>query len=175
MQLQTLEQLYVEELRDLWSAESQIAKALPKMIKAATHPKLKKAFVQHERQSKEHVKRLARIFKDLGKSPKGKTCVGMVGLLKEGAELIKEKPDPNVLDAGLICSAQHVEHYEMAGYGTCRTWARLLQHEDHAEILQQTLNEEGDTDKFLTALAEASINIEAENRERRPWSRAAGA
>jgi len=87
----------------------------------------------------------------------------MVGLLKEGAALIKEKPDPDVLDAGLISAAQHVEHYEMAGYGTCRTWARLLEHHDHADVLQQTLNEEGDTDKLLTALAEASINVEAED------------
>ena len=166
MKLDTLEALYVEELRDLWSAENQIVKALPKMIKAARRRDLKKAFTQHERQSKEHLKRLERIFRDLGVSPKGKTCVGMVGLLKEGAELIKEKPDPDVLDAGLISAAQHVEHYEMAGYGTCRTWARLLEHDDHADVLQRTLNEEGDTDKLLTALAEASINIEAENPER---------
>jgi len=166
MKLDTLEALYVEELRDLWSAENQIVKALPKMIKAARHRDLKKAFTQHERQSKEHLKRLERIFRDLGVRPKGKTCVGMVGLLKEGAELIKEKPDPDVLDAGLISAAQHVEHYEMAGYGTCRTWARLLEHDDHADVLQRTLNEEGDTDKLLTALAEASINIEAENPER---------
>jgi ferritin-like metal-binding protein YciE len=173
MPLQNLEHLYVEELRDLWSAESQIVKALPKMIRAASHPKLKKAFALHERQSKEHVKRLARIFRDLGKSPKGKTCVGMVGLLKEGAALIQEKTDPNVLDAGLISAAQHVEHYEMAGYGTCRTWARLLEHDEHADLLQRTLNEEGDTDKLLTALAEGSINIEAENPGKGPWARAA--
>ena len=162
MKLDTLEALYVDELRDLWSAENQIVKALPKMVKAAGHKNLKKAFAQHERQSKEHLRRLERIFRDLGVSPKGKSCVGMVGLLKEGAALIKEKPDPDVLDAGLISAAQHVEHYEMAGYGTCRTWARLLEHYDHADVLQQTLNEEGDTDKLLTALAEASINVEAE-------------
>jgi ferritin-like metal-binding protein YciE len=161
MELETLEKLYVDELKDLWSAENQILKALPKMIKAASHRELKQAFTAHEKQTKEHVKRLERVCDELGYSPRGKKCVGMEGLLKEGAELIKERPDPDVLDAGLISAAQHVEHYEMAGYGTARTWARLLGYDDQADILQKTLDEEGDTDKQLTELAERSINIAA--------------
>ena len=162
MELETLEDLYVEELKDLYSAENQILKALPKMIKAATHTKLKRAFTAHERQTRQHAKRLERICKELGKSPKGKKCEGMEGLLKEGASLIKERPDKDVLDAGLIAAAQHVEHYEMAGYGCVRTYARLLGYESQAQLLQQTLDEEGDTDKLLTVLAESSINIDAE-------------
>lgn len=161
MELSNLADLYVDQLKDLWSAENQILKALPKMIKAASAQPLKRAFRDHEQQTKEHVRRLERIFSSLDASPRGKKCVGMEGLLKEGSELIKEKPDADVLDAGLISAAQHVEHYEMAGYGTVRTWARLLGHDEHAQLLQQTLNEEGDTDKALTKLSE-TINVEAE-------------
>jgi ferritin-like metal-binding protein YciE len=160
MELDTLEALYVDELKDLWSAEKQILKALPRMIRAAGDKDLKRAFTQHERQTRQHVTRLERIFKQLDASPRGKKCVGMEGLLEEGAELIKEKPDQDVLDAGLISAAQHDEHYEMAGYGTVRTWARLLGRDDQADLLQQTLNEEGETDKLLTSLAEA-VNVEA--------------
>jgi ferritin-like metal-binding protein YciE len=160
MELDTLEALYIDELKDLWSAEKQILKALPRMIRAAGDKDLKRAFTQHERQTRQHVARLERIFKQLDTSPRGKKCVGMEGLLEEGAELIKEKPDQDVLDAGLISAAQHVEHYEMAGYGTVRTWARLLGRDDQADLLQQTLNEEGETDKLLTSLAEA-VNVEA--------------
>ena len=159
--MDTLYDLYVDELKDLYSAENQILKALPRMIKAATHKKLKQGFTKHERQTRQHVARLERIFRRLDESPRGKKCVGMEGVLKEGSELIKEKPDKEVLDAGLISAAQHVEHYEMAGYGTVRTWARLLGYQDHADILQQTLDEERETDEILTALAESSINLEA--------------
>ena len=161
MEMETLRDLYVEELKDLYSAENQILKAMPRMIKAATHPQLKKAFTKHERQTREQVKRLERICKELGEKPTGKKCVGMEGLLEEGKELIKEKPDKDVLDAGLITAAQHVEHYEMAGYGTCRTWARLLGYDRQVELLQTTLDEEQQTDLDLTALDESSINIEA--------------
>ncbi len=161
MEMESLAELYVEELKDLWSAEKQIVKALPKMIRAATAPQLKQGFQKHLKQSQEHVRRLERILKSLDKSPRGKKCVGMEGLLEEGSELIKEKPEPDVLDAGLISAAQHVEHYEMAGYGTVRTWAKLMGHADHAALLQQTLNEEGETDKALTKLAER-INVAAE-------------
>ena len=164
MEMDTLAELYVVELKDLYSAEKQILKALPKMIKAASARRLKQGFRNHQRQTREHVRRLERIFKSLGNSPRGKKCVGMEGLLKEGSELIKERPEADVLDAGLISAAQHVEHYEMAGYGTVRTWARLLGHRDHARVLQQTLNEEGDTDKALTKLAE-TINVAAENTD----------
>ncbi len=161
MQMDSLAELYVEELKDLWSAEKQILKALPKMIKAATAPALKKGFAKHARQTQEHVRRLERILKSLDASPRGKKCVGMEGLLEEGADLIKEKPEADVLDAGLISAAQHVEHYEMAGYGTVRTWAKVMGQKDHARMLQQTLDEEGATDKALTKLAER-INVAAE-------------
>jgi ferritin-like metal-binding protein YciE len=161
MELDTLEELYVDELKDLWSAENQILKAMPRLIKAANHRELKRAFTMHERQTRGQVKRLERIFRQLGESPRGKKCVGMEGLLKEGAELIRERPDPDVLDAGLLSAAQHVEHYEMAGYGTARTWARLLGREDQAELLQQTLDEEQETDLKLTDLAVRLVNIDA--------------
>ena len=162
MELETLRDLYVEELKDLWSAENQILKALPRMQKAATHPKLKRAFAKHEKQTRQHVKRLERICKALDVSPRGKKCVGMEGLIKEGKELIADRPDKDVLDAGLITAAQHVEHYEMAGYGTCRTWAMAMGYDDQAQLLQQTLDEEKQTDIDLTVLAESSINLEAE-------------
>jgi ferritin-like metal-binding protein YciE len=162
MELETLKDLYVEELKDLYSAENQIIKALPKMIKAASHNELKRAFTTHLRETEIHVQRIEQVCDELGVSPKGKKCVGMEGLLKEGSELIKEKPEPDVLDAGLIAAAQHVEHYEMAGYGCCRTYARQLGYESQAEMLQATLDEEGTADKILTVIAESSINIEAE-------------
>ncbi len=162
MELETLKDLYVEELKDLYSAENQILKALPQMIKKASHSSLKKAFTTHERQTRQHAKRLERICKELGVSPKGKKCEGMEGLIKEAKGLIKERPDKDVLDAGLIAAAQHVEHYEMAGYGCVRTWARQLGEESHAALLQETLDEEELTDKLLTELAESSINIDAQ-------------
>ena len=165
MELDSLRALYVEELKDLWSAENQLLKALPRMARAATHPQLKRAFLKHEKQTQQHVKRLERICKELDESPRGKKCVGMEGLIEEGKDLIKEKPEKEVLDAGLISAAQHVEHYEMAGYGTCRTWARLLGYSAQAELLQTTLDEEQQTDLDLTALAEASINVEATEPE----------
>ena len=161
MKMENLRELYVEELKDLWSAETQLLKALPRMAKAATHPQLKRAFMKHEKQTQQHVKRLERICKGLDVSPRGKKCVGMEGLIKEGKELISEKPAKDVLDAGLITAAQHVEHYEMAGYGTCRTWARVLGRPADEQLLQTTLDEEQQTDLDLTALAESSINIEA--------------
>jgi ferritin-like metal-binding protein YciE len=161
MPIDSLQELYVEEIKDLYSAENQILKALPRMIKAASSPDLKKAFAKHERQTREHAKRLERIAKELGEKPTGKKCHGMEGLIEEGKDLMKEKPAPDVLDAGLISAAQHVEHYEMAGYGTVRTWARLLGYERQAQLLQTTLDEEEQTDRELTALAEAFINEEA--------------
>ncbi len=162
MELDTLKDLYVDEIKDLYSAEKQLIRALPKMAKAATDKQLQQAFRTHLRQTAEHAVRLEQICKDLGVSPRGKKCVGMEGLIEEGSELIKESPNPDVLDAGLISKAQRVEHYEMAGYGTVRTYARQLGFESHAELLQQTLNEEGQTDHLLTALAESGINVEAE-------------
>jgi ferritin-like metal-binding protein YciE len=162
MQLDTLKDLYIAELKDLYSAEKQIVKALPKMIKATKHPELKVAFKTHLQQTNEHVKRLELICQELGATPRGKKSVGMEGLLAEASELIQEEPDDDVLDAGLISAAQHVEHYEMAGYGTVRTYARQLGYESQAELLQQTLDEEGATNHLLTELAEARINLAAE-------------
>jgi ferritin-like metal-binding protein YciE len=158
----TIEELYVEELKDLYSAENQILKALPKMIKAATHDELKDALETHRQQTEMHVRRLERIFDELGESPKGKKCHGMEGVIAEGAELIDEGPTPEVLDAGLISAAQHVEHYEMAGYGSVRTWAQQLGYEAQARLLQQTFDEERTTDELLTQLAEQSITLEIE-------------
>jgi len=162
MPMESLQELYVEEIKDLYSAENQILKALPRMIKAATHPQLKKAFAKHEKQTRVHVTRIERIAKMLGEKPTGKKCHGMEGLLEEGKELMKEKPEPDVLDAGLISAAQHVEHYEIAGYGTCRTWAQLLGYDAHVQLLQLTLDEEKQTDIDLTILAESTINVDAE-------------
>lgn len=164
MELDTLKDLYVEELKDLYSAEKQILKALPQMIKKASHPGLKRAFTEHERKTRGHVTRLERIFKDLEERPGGKKCHGMEGVLEEGKELIKEKPEPDVLDAGMISAAQHVEHYEMAGYGTVRTYASELGFDRHAELLQQTLDEERQADEILSQLAERTINLEAAGR-----------
>jgi len=161
MKLKTLKDLYVEELRDLYSAENQIIKALPKMAKAASSPELKAAFEQHLEQTRGQVDRLEQIFKTLGEKPTGKTCRAMEGLVEEGEELIKEKPDASVLDAGLISAAQRVEHYEIAGYGSVRTYAQTLGETDAAQLLQQTLDEEGQTDKKLTQLAESLINVQA--------------
>lgn len=162
MELDSLQALYVNDLKDLYSAEKQILKALPKMIKAASHEELAATFSEHLRVTERQVQRLEKIFADLDESPRGKKCVGMEGLIEEAQELLKEKPEPEVLDAGLIAKAQHVEHYEMAGYGTVRTYAEQLGLTRHAELLQQTLDEEGEADKRLSALAEASINLEAE-------------
>jgi ferritin-like metal-binding protein YciE len=162
MPMDTLQDLYIEEIKDLYNAENQILKALPRMIKAASNPELKKAFTKHERQTREQAKRLERIASELGEKPTGKKCHGMMGLIEEGKELMKEKPAPDVLDAGLISAAQRVEHYEMAGYGTCRTWARQLGFENQAQLLQATLDEEEQTDKDLTILAESFVNVEAE-------------
>jgi ferritin-like metal-binding protein YciE len=161
MKLASLEDLYVDELKDLYSAENQLLKALPRMAKAATAPKLSKAFESHLRQTRDHVTRLEKIFKKLGGTPKGKKCKAMEGLLEEGKELMGEDAEPAVMDAALIGAAQRVEHYEMAGYGCVRTYARLLGHNDAADLLQKTLDEEGATDKALTELAEKTINIGA--------------
>lgn len=161
MQLSTLEDLFVDELKDLYSAENQLLTAIPKMAKAATSKDLKAGFEKHLKQTEGHVSRLEQIFDAMDASPKGKKCKAMEGLVEEGAEVIKEKMEPEVKDAALIAAAQRVEHYEMAGYGCVRTYAQLLGNDKAAKLLQQTLDEEGDTDKALTKLAE-TINVEAE-------------
>jgi ferritin-like metal-binding protein YciE len=168
MKLDSLETLYVEELRDLYNAEQQILKALPKMAKAASSLNLQTGFQEHLQQTKAQVERLDQIFANLDKSPKGKKCEAMEGLLKEGAELLEANAQPSVLDAALIAAAQRVEHYEIAGYGCVRTYARLLGHSEATKLLQQTLDEEKLTDKKLTELAVGSINTEAVKPEGNP-------
>ncbi len=158
--LNTLHDLLIEELKDLYSAETQLVKALPKMAKAACSPELKKEFTSHLEQTKVHVERLESVMELLESSPKGKTCKAMKGLIEEGEETIKEKAEDCVKDAALICAAQKVEHYEIAGYGTVRTFAKLLDLDEVADILQETLEEEGEANKALTLLSE-DINVEA--------------
>jgi ferritin-like metal-binding protein YciE len=161
MKLESLKDLYLEQLKDLYSAETQLLEALPKMAEGAAASDLRKAFFDHLRQTQEQVTRLEQIFKDLGESPKGHTCEGMKGLLKEGNQMLSMKGEPEAKDAGLIAAAQRVEHYEIAGYGTVRTYAELLGRDEHARLLERTLQEEEETDELLTQLAESHINEEA--------------
>jgi ferritin-like metal-binding protein YciE len=161
MKLNTLEDLLHHELKDLYSAETQLVKALPKMAKAATHEDLKAAFEQHLEETKGQVQRLEQIGEQMGKKLTGHKCKAMEGLVEEGSDLISEDAEDNVRDAGLIGAAQRVEHYEMAGYGTAAALARQLGHDDIAEILDETLDEEKLTDAKLTELAESVINAEA--------------
>jgi ferritin-like metal-binding protein YciE len=161
MKLESLKDLYLEQLRDLYDAETQLVEALPKMAEAASSHDLQQAFNLHLQQTREHVNRLERIFKKLNEKPTGQTCQGMKGLIKEGEEMIKSKSDPEVKDAGLIAAAQRVEHYEIAGYGTVRTYAELLGDDEAVRLLEKTLQEEEETDDKLTELAESHINAEA--------------
>ncbi|MGI8890360.1 MAG: ferritin-like domain-containing protein [Chthoniobacterales bacterium] len=162
MKLDSLRTLWIEEMRDLYNAENQLVKALPKMAKTASTPELKKAFESHLKETKTHVDRLEKIFKKLGKKPSGKTCKAMKGLVEEGSEMMKEDGPGVVIDAGLIGAAQRVEHYEIAGYGVVRTFASVLGENEVQKILQTTLDEEGAADKKLTKIAESFINDEAE-------------
>lgn len=157
-----LHDLYVNELKDLYNAENQLLKALPRMAKAASAPELKAAFTEHLEVTRKQVERLETIFAELEVSPKGKKCQAMEGLVEEGKEVIDEEGEPSVKDAALIAAAQRVEHYEMAGYGCVRTFAKLLGYDDAVVLLQETLDEEGDADKKLTELAESVINVEAQ-------------
>ena len=161
MEIDSLRKLYVEELKDIYSAEKQNLQALPRMAKKAKNPQLKQGFEEHARQTEEQIKRLDQIFEALGKSPRGKKCKGMEGLIEEGKEVMQEDMDDETRDAALIAAAQKVEHYEIASYGTVRTYAQLLGEKEAVKLLQQTLDEEGKTDKLLTQLAESSINVEA--------------
>ncbi len=160
---QGLKELYIDELKDLYNAENQLVKALPKMAKAATSPDLRKGFGEHLEQTKGHVQRLETIFEQLGESPKGKKCKGMEGLIEEGSEAIEEY-DGELLDAALIGAAQRVEHYEMAGYGTVSAFAEELGESEHVSLLNETLEEEKETDEKLSKLAE-EINSQANQRE----------
>ena len=160
MEENTLKQLYIEELRDIYDAEKQLIKALPKMAHAATSDELRTGFEQHLEQTKGHAQRLEQIFEALGEKPTGKKCKGMQGLVSEGSEVIDEDFENEVKDAGLISAAQRVEHYEIAAYGTVRTYATILGEENAASLLEKTLAEEKETDQKLTELAEG-INAQA--------------
>jgi len=162
MKLQSLHDLYVRELKDLYNAENQIIKALPKMVKAATSPELERAFEEHLQATRQQVERLERIFQRLDESPRGAKCKAMEGILDEGDEMMDlDTTRDTVSDAALISAAQRVEHYEMAVYGTVRTYARQLGYQEDARLLQETLNEEGEADKKLTGIAESRVNVEA--------------
>ena len=160
MAVDTVEKLLVEELKDLYSAEKQITKALPKMAKNATNDQLRQAFETHLQETRGQIERLDRVFEILGKPASGKTCKAMQGLIEEGSEQMQEL-EGEILDAALIAAAQKVEHYEMAGYGAVRTWAQLLGQKEVADLLQQTLDEEGQTDHKLTQLS-GKINKQAQ-------------
>jgi ferritin-like metal-binding protein YciE len=158
----TLDDLYTDLLKDLYSAEKQLVKALPKMAKNAQAPDLQRAFQEHLRQTEGQVERIERIFADMEGSPRGKKCVGMEGLIEEGNELLQEDVEPDVLDAGLIAAAQKVEHYEIAGYGTARAWAERLGYDQAARLLKETLEEESMANEKLTRIAESHVNMEAQ-------------
>lgn len=161
MDMQSLQDLMVENLKDLYSAENQILKAGPKMAKAVENDQLRKALEQHLKETEKQVDRLERIFKDLGEKPTGHKCKGMEGLLTENKEMMQEDGNPDVIDAGLIVGQQKVEHYEIAGYGSAVTFARLLGNDKAAKLLEQTLAEEKKADQMLTQIAESTINVEA--------------
>lgn len=163
--LTSLHDLLVHELQDIYHAENQIVKALPKMVKAATHPELQAAFEEHLEQTEGQVTRLEQVFKLLGIPVKGKKCEGMAGLIEEGKETMEQDAEPAVMDAALIAAAQKIEHYEIASYGCVATYAQMLGLEEVHELLSQTLDEEETTDEKLTALAESVINVEAEMGE----------
>ena len=159
--MKDLEKLFMDELADIYNAEHQITKALPKMAKAAQSEELRSAFEEHLEQTKEQIQRLDEVFKSLGETPKKKTCKGMKGLIEEGTEMAEEFKDEAALDAALIASAQKVEHYEIASYGCLCTWAKELGHEEALDLLKENFNEEKETDEKLTDLAESSRNVEA--------------
>jgi ferritin-like metal-binding protein YciE len=163
MELETLKDLYIHELKDLYSAENQLIKALPKMAKAATNQSLAEGFKTHLKETEEHAVRLERILKRHDETTRGPKCKGMEGLIEEGQGMIDEDAEDEVRDAGLISAAQRVEHYEIAGYGSARTYADLLGDKEGATLLQQTLDEEGATDKKLTKLAKTVVNLQAES------------
>jgi ferritin-like metal-binding protein YciE len=158
MALDSLQDLFLNELKDVLNAEKQLVQALPRMAKAAQSPELQQAFTKHLRETEGHVQRLERVFQSIGETARGKKCKGMEGLIEEGKEILQEDGEPEVIDAALISAAQRVEHYEIAAYGCLRTYAQLLGNTEADRLLQQTLAEEEATDKALTALGEGGIN-----------------
>ena len=165
MKLSDLNDLFLHELKDVYDAEHQLLKALPRMAKAATSTELQQAFEDHLAQTEQHVERLESVFESCGEEPERETCVGMKGLIAEGEKLLKANPEPDVLDAGLISAAQRVEHYEIAAYGTLIAWAGTAGIDGAAELLQTTLDEEKMADQKLSDIAESSVNVEAETEE----------
>ena len=161
--VESLEELLQEELKDIYDAEKQLTKALPKLAKRATSPDLKSAFEEHLQQTEEHIERLEQVFEQLELPARGKKCEGMKHLISEGEEMIRDAEDDDTRDAVMIASAQKVEHYEIATYGTLRTWANLLGKPEVASLLEETLEEEKETDQRLTSIAE-SVNVEAANQ-----------
>ena len=160
-QFDSLHDLFVQQLKDLYDGEEQLVEALPKMAEAATSPELAAAFREHLRETQDHVSRLERVFRAINCEPQRESCPAMKGMIKEGQHVIDASGDPAVRDAALIAAAQRVEHYEMAGYGSVRTFAHQLGRDDLARILQQTLDEEGQADKKLTTIAESTVNQSA--------------
>lgn len=161
MKYETLKDLFLDELRDIYDAENEIVKALPKMAGAASSPELRNAFTHHLDQTKRHVTRVEQIFEGLGEKPKAKKCDGVRGIIDEGEDLMGQKGDASVLDAGLIAAAQRVEHYEMAVYGSLRNWASRIGNSQAVPLLEETLNEEKEADHTLTQIADQSVNRQA--------------
>jgi len=162
---ESFEKLYIDQLRDMHNAEKQLVRMLPKMAKAANSDELRSAIEEHLEKTRHHVERIEGILDDLGKSPSGKSCKGMSGIIDEGQDMVNEDFEPDVLDAAIIAAAQKVEHYEIATYGTLRTFAEMKGDQKAAETLQDTLDEEYEADKTLTRLAESNINVNAAGRE----------
>lgn len=161
MKYETLKDLFLDELRDIYDAENEIVKALPKMASAASSPELQNAFTHHLDQTKRHVTRVERIFEAMGEKPKAKKCDGVRGIIEEGEDLMGQKGNASVLDAGLIAGAQRVEHYEMAVYGSLRSWATRIGNTQAAPLLDETLSEEKEADQTLTRIADQSVNRQA--------------
>jgi ferritin-like metal-binding protein YciE len=162
LEFNSFQDLFLDQIGDLYDAEKRLTKALPLMAEAAKAPELRRSFEQHLIETEGQVQRLEQIFRMLGREPKRETCEAMKGLIKEGDEIVKATGDPDVKDAALIAAAQRVEHYEISGYGTARTFALHLGHEEAAQLLEQTLREEKKTDQLLTEIAERSVNVRAE-------------
>ena len=165
MQMESFDKLYVDQLRDMYNAEKQLTRALPKMAKAASNPELRTALEEHLEVTKRQVERLEEVFRGLGRPATGKTCKAMAGLIEEGQEVLEEDFEPDVLDAGIIAAAQKVEHYEIASYGTLRTFAETKGDTKSARILEEILEEEKEADRRLTDIAESFVNAQAESSE----------
>jgi ferritin-like metal-binding protein YciE len=163
MKLETLNDLFLEQLKDLYSAENQLVEAMPKMQEKATSEELKAAFKMHLSETEKHVQRLAQIFQELGMDGGGHECKAMKGIIKEGEELMKQDADADVMDAGLIAAAQRIEHYEISGYGTACTYAKQLGYTQALELMKQTINEEKMADEKLSIIAETNVNLDAEH------------